>query len=438
MPIRPLPALALCAALCSCSKAPAPAPGAARAEAPVPVLLRAARTEPVQLEVAVNGTLWGDEDVTLSAKVAGRVVEVRQDVGDRVAAGALLARIDGTDYALAVEQKELAVKETLAKVGLKELPPAEFDPAEVPVVKRARLQAENAAARSRRTEQLFAQDPPRVTVQEHDDARTEAEVAESNHEVELLNARALIDEARTRQADLALARQRQADTEVRAPAAAAGAPARTWALAAREISAAEYVREGTPLFRLVDDARLKLRAPVPERHANEFVVGQKVLLSVESSSEVFSGRVARISPQIDPQSRSFLVEIEVPNEHGLLHPGAFARARIQTRLDPRVVFVPQEALLSFAGVNKVFVVEDGKARAIEVEPGEHAGDWVAVRKGLTGSESVVVSGNTKLATGVRVAPGEAAPEPQPTRPQQQQPPQQQPPANGARGAEGPR
>lgn len=403
---RLLIALASCVALSACSKAPAPPAGAGRAEAPVPVLLRAARRQPVQLEVDVNGTLWGDEDVTLSAKVPGRVLEVQQDVGDRLLSGALLARIDGVDYALAVEQKELAVRESLARIGMRELPAAGFDPSEVPVVKRARLQAENAAAKARRTEQLFAQDPPRVTVQEHDDARTDAAVAQSNLEVELLNARAVVDEARTRAADLAIARERLSDCEVRAPAA--GAAPRRWAVAARQVSAAEYVREGTALFRLVDDAKLKLRAMVPERHANEIAVGQKVRVTVEASSEDFAGRVARVSPQVDPQSRSFTVEIEVANERGLLRPGAFARARIQTRLDPSVVFVPQEALLSFAGVNKVFVVEDGKARAIEVEPGERDGDWVAVRKGLAGSESVVVSGNTKLATGVRVAPGEAA------------------------------
>ena len=402
--MRQLPSrlLALCA-LAACSKNPAPAPGeATRVPAPVPVLLRAVKTDPVQLEVLVNGTLWGDEDVALASKVAGRVQSVEKDVGDRVASGELLARIDPLDYALAVEQKELAVKESLARIGLKELPGPGFDPAEVPVVKRARLLAENAESKFKRTEQLFQQQPPRVTIQDHDDAQTEAAVARSNHDVELLAARAIVDEARTRAADLAVARQHLADTEVRAPAASGG-PTRTWSVAARQISAGEYVREASPLFRVVDEARLKLRAPVPERFANEIAVGQKALVTLESSREEFSGAVTRINPQVDPQSRSFEVEILLPNERGLLHPGAFARARIQTRLDPRVVFVPQESLVSFAGVNKVFVVEDGKARAIEVVLGERQGDWIAVTKGLAGSESVVISGNTKLATGTLVA-----------------------------------
>ena len=400
MRIQAFRSLALAAALAACSKAPVPA-ASARAEVAVPVLLRAVKTQAVQVEVGVNGTLWGDEDVNLSAKVSGRVLEVHKDLGDRVAAGELLAQIDPLDSTLAVEQKELAVKESLAKVGLKELPAADFDPAQVPVVQRSKLQAENAQARFQRTQQLFEQQPPRVTAQEHDDARTEAAVAASNHEVELLNARALVDEARTRAADLAIARQHLADTQIRAPAA------HRWAVATRSISAGEYLREGMPLFRLVDDARIKLRAPVPERYANEIAVGQKVIVTIEASREEFAGTVARINPQIDPGSRSFEVEIGIENERGLLHPGAFAHARILTRLDPRVVFVPQESVISFAGVNKVFVVEDGKARAIEVEPGERSGDWVAVRTGLSGSESVVVSGNSKLATGMRVAASDA-------------------------------
>src|SRR5712675_1021336 len=88
-------------ALCACSKPNSPAPGAgARAETAVPVLLRPVKTQPVQVEVGVNGTFWGDEDVSLSAKVSGRVLEVARDLGDRLGSGELLARIDPLDYAL--------------------------------------------------------------------------------------------------------------------------------------------------------------------------------------------------------------------------------------------------------------------------------------------------------------------------------------------------
>jgi multidrug efflux pump subunit AcrA (membrane-fusion protein) len=410
---RAVPAIILMAVTVSsaCSKKPDPA-AATRADPAVPVILVKVKTEPVQKEVEVVGTLWGDEDATIAAKVAGRVVAIYKDVGDRASSGEMLVQIDPTDYALAVKQKELAVKEALAKIALRELPAADYDPINVPTVQRAKLLAENAEIKYKRTKQLFEQQPPRVTVQDYDDAKTNWAVAQSAYDVELLSARSIIEEARTKQADLTIAQQNLSDAGVRVPAATdtrpgdgADAPLRTrsYAIAGRMVSVGEFVREGSPLVRVVDDDRLKLRVPVPERHANEIKVGQKVGVSGESSSETFWGSVTRINPQIDPANRTFEVEVGVPNPKHLLHPGAFVQARIQTYVEPRVVFVPQDAVISFAGVNKVFTVEGDRAREIEIEPGDRQGNWIEARKGLSGDESVVVGGNSKLATGVLVS-----------------------------------
>lgn len=392
---------------CSKSSSAANAP---HADPAVPVLLTPVKVEAVQREVEGVGTLWGDEDAIIAAKVPGRIISIYKDVGDRATSGEVLAHVDSTDYALAVKQKEMSVKEALSKVGLKDVPASDYDPVEVPTVKRANLLAESARVKFERTKQLFEQKPPRVTVQDYDDAKTAWEVARSAYDVELLTARSIIEEVHTKQADLRIAEQALADSSIKAPAVPSdargddgGAPRqRTYAVAARMTSVGEFVKEGTSLFRLVDDDRVKLRVPVPERHANEIAVGQKVRLNVEAAADEFTGEVARINPQIDPTNRTFDVEIIVKNERHLLHPGAFARARIQTRVDPHVVFVPLEAVVSFAGVNKVFVVEDGKARELLVEIGDRQGDWLQVPSGLRGDESVVVSGNSKLATGMAV------------------------------------
>jgi membrane fusion protein (multidrug efflux system) len=71
-------------------------------------------------------------------------------------------------------------------------------------------------------------------------------------------------------------------------------------------------------------------------------------------------------------------------------------------MQPDVVFVPQESVVTFAGVNKVFTIKDGKAAEVGVELGDRDGDEVEVLKGLKGTEAVVVSGTSKLATGVPV------------------------------------
>lgn len=98
----------------------------------------------------VTGTLFGDEEATIAAKVEGRVVEVLKDLGDTVAPDDPLVRVDPTDYELERAEREGAFREALARLGLSELPGGGFDVETLPSVERARLQAENATARYER------------------------------------------------------------------------------------------------------------------------------------------------------------------------------------------------------------------------------------------------------------------------------------------------
>ncbi len=370
--------------------------------APVPVVLRQVRVQGVQRQIEVVGTLYGDEDTTVSAKVPGKIVELTCDMGDRVKSGEKLAQIETTDYELAVTQRQLAVRESLAKVGLTQLPADSFDPASVPTVLRAKVQAENAEAKFNRGKMLFEQSSPRISQQEFDDLRTALEVAQRDYDVAVLTARAVVEEARARQGDLLVAQQRLRDASITAPSSVSNETQRSYTVAARMFSVGEYVKEGDRLYRLVDDSIVKLRAAVPERFADQIKVGQKVTIQVESASRQGVGQIARINSQIDPASRTFEIEVVVPNSDRVFKPGAFVRAFIQTHIDKDVVFVPREAVLSFAGVSKVFLVADGKAREVRVDLGGLEGDWVEIVKGLKAGESVVVEGTNKLATGVPV------------------------------------
>jgi membrane fusion protein (multidrug efflux system) len=166
------------------------------------------------------------------------------------------------------------------------------------------------------------------------------------------------------------------------------------------------VHEITPCYRLVDDTPIKLRAKVPERYVAEIQVGQKVKTNVEAYPGTdFDGAVSRINPQIDPDNRTFSIEVLIPNNDHRLKPGSFARASVQTRTDSKVVFAPRAAVVTFAGVEKVFTVRDGKAVEIDVKPGDaHSPDntYVEMTTGLKGNEELVIKGVNKLANGVPV------------------------------------
>src|SRR5881628_33198 len=147
-----LPLLASCERQSEAKKAPA--------TPPVPVILKPAGIQEVQRFIEVVGTLWGDEDVTISNKVNGKVIGIYKDVGDRAEPGEPLAQLLKNDYELDRNQKESALQETLTKLGLKEIPAKDFDVTTLPTVRRAKLQADNAESRFNRGKQLHDNNPP--------------------------------------------------------------------------------------------------------------------------------------------------------------------------------------------------------------------------------------------------------------------------------------
>lgn len=371
---------------------------------PVPVSLSPVQRRSVVRTVDVVGTLLGEEQATISAKVPGRVTKVLLDMGDRAAAGAALAEIDATDYELALDQTKMSLLQTLAKLGLSEMPTSVFKPDTVPTVQQAAVQTANAEARFRRAEKLFKHDPPLVSEQDYADMKTAWEVAKSTYDVAALNATALVAEARTRQSDIRVQERKIADAVVRAPGEAKDGDARParYGISARLVSAGEYVREGTPMFHVVADDVIRFRANVPERFLPEVVAGQKVTVRVEAYKQPFSGTVRRINPEVDPASRNFEVEIDIANADHKLRSGGFARGSIETRTDTDVAFVPSKAVVSFAGVRKVFTVAGDKAVEQEITAGVRDGDLVEIVGNLKASQ-VVTAGAERLAGGTLVS-----------------------------------
>jgi membrane fusion protein (multidrug efflux system) len=374
---------------------------------PITVALQPTTLSDVQRTVEVVGTLYGDEEAVISAKVPGRVTQIFKDVGDRISASAPLAQIDKRDYELARNEQEMAVRETLSKLGITTLPEKELDLAKVPTVYRAKLQVDSAKAKLERARQVLGAKNGAISEQEVADLQTTYDVAQSSYDVETMNAQSTLSAARSKQSLLEIADQRLADSTVRAPVTSAATsastrPAGRYAVAARLVSVGEYVKEGTPLFKLVADDPIKYRATVPERFMADVKTGQQVSVTVYAYSTPFTGAVSRISPQVDFASRSFQIEVVVPNTEGKLQSGSFATGFIQTAIQKQVTFVPIDAVVSFAGVQKVFTVKEGKAVEHPIETGIRQGEQLEVVKGLNGIAQVVTTGANKLAQGAPV------------------------------------
>jgi len=116
-----------------------------------------------------------------------------------------------------------------------------------------------------------------------------------------------------------------------------------------------------------------------------------VKLTVEGDTTTYSGRVVRLSPIVQEQNRTLMVEAEVPNERATLRPGSFARAEIVTDTGQPVVTVPAASIITFAGVEKVLVVRQGRTAEVRVVTGRRLGDDVEIIDGLKRGDAVVAA-----------------------------------------------
>ncbi len=357
------------------------AAGGAKAQEPRPVRVVVAAVGRLPRTVTVTGTLAADEEVVAGFKVAGRVSEIAVDLGSPVRKGQILARLDPTDFRLRVEQAEAALRQVRAGLGLPRDGSAEsVDPEKTALVREARAVLEEARLNRDRTGQLSEKNL--IARSEVDASQSKLLVAESRYQAALEEIRNRQEVLAERSSGLALARQQLSDAVLSAPI--------DGAVRERRASVGEYLAAGAPVFGLVRVHPLRLRVAVPERDAPSVRVGQAVRVLLEGDPVVHAGRVVRLSPSIQEQNRTLNVEAEVANQDGKLRPGSFARAEIVVEADRTAVMVPASTVVTFAGLEKVFVVKDGKAVEKRIRTGRRSGDRVEILEGVAAGESVVV------------------------------------------------
>jgi len=363
--------------------------------APLPVTVTPVRTQQVQRTVELVGTLEANHQVTVAAEIDGQVTAIAADLGDRVNAGQTLARVNDAEFRYAVEQAEGNLTLVLARLGLKTMPSPQFDVNLTSGVVKAKAEFDEAQVNFKRMKTLF--DEKVISAQEFDAADTRFKTAQAAHQSAVEQTRVLLADAAVKEAQLALARKKLKDTTISAPLAGS--------ISKRFVSAGEYVKVAAPLFTIVQDNPLKLTGMIPERFAPQIQPAQVIEARVDSFSDrTFKGKLMRISPASEVASRSFMIEAMIDNTERRLKPGFFAHVAVLTQVDPNALTVPQQALLTFAGVSKVYVIENEVARERVVQTGARVGsNEVEITAGLKPGELVAISGLTRLTDGAAVA-----------------------------------
>jgi RND family efflux transporter MFP subunit len=305
----------------------------------IPVRVTPVVRRPIAQFLETNGTVESDNDVALVARTSGPIVELKVEEGMRVERGQLLARIDADEIRARLE---------LAKINLGESELA---------LDRAKAQYENEI----------------LSRELYDQAAAKAEASR----------------AQVRETEVQLAY-----TDIQAPFSGM--------IVERFVRAAQYVQNGTQLFRIASFDPLQCPIQVPEKDLARLEVGQPAYLTVEAfEEERFPARVLRVAPVVDSATGTVKVTLEVETR-GKLRPGMFASVFLQTDSHDDALVIPKGALVLESIGDTVYVKVGDTAERREVRLGFDEGDFVEVLAGLQEGEPVVVLGQDSLANGTPI------------------------------------
>lgn len=302
--------------------------------AAIPVEVSHVGTGNIAAYFSGTATLEAEGDASVVAKVGGVVKQILVEEGGYVKTGQVLAKLD---------DEKLAVQLAQAEANLKKLE-SDF----------------------RRNEELFNR--KLVSAEVYQRAKFEYESQKAAYEMAKLDH------------DYA---------SIRAPISGV--------VAQRMIKVGNMVLPNTPTFRITDFDPLLAVLHVPEREMSKLRVGQPASLTVDAVSNAeFTGRIARVSPVVDPNTGTIKVTVEVRDPSRQLKAGMFGRVNIVHDVHTNTLLVPKGAVVAEDAESAVFVVQDSVAYRKLVKTGYVNGANIEVLEGLKAGEKIVTTGQGSL------------------------------------------
>jgi RND family efflux transporter MFP subunit len=333
--------------------------------------------------VRVQGVLLEDEQSVVGSKIAGRVEVIHVDLGSQVRRGEPLVTFDTRELEILVRQAQAHLRQARAAVGLEpDQPEDQLDPLKSPPVLLEKSLLDEARANAERGRQFASRGA--ATAAEMDNLVAMQKAAEARYESALNQVGEKIALIGVRRVELELAEQRLADAQVVAPF--------DGVVVHRHVAPGEYLPAGASVVTLIRSNVLRFTAGVPENKAVRVRPGQGVRIHPADGAPPVEATVSRVSPSLDQSSRALRIEADVPNADRLWRAGLFAEADIVIDPDAECLAVPLAAVTEFAGVEKVWVVRDGKAAEQPVRTGRRDEHRVEILDGLSGGDLIVKRG----------------------------------------------
>ncbi len=290
-------------------------------------------------QITATGTLMANNSIEVSNQVAGRLTHLGFTEGQRVAKGALLAKIDDAD--LQAQLRKSLANETLAKSTL-----------------------------ARQKDNLEANG---IAQQDYDAS---------------VNALADIE------ADIAALRAQIANTEVRAPFPGT--------VGLRNVSEGAYLPAFTNIADLQELDPMKLEFTIPQRYNDRLSVGDSVQFTVESSALVHRGIIYAFEPGVDAATGGVRARALCSNPDRSLVPGAFTNVLVKLKQIQGALMVPSQAVVPVLNGQQLLLSKHGKATPVDVTLGLRNDSTVQVTSGIQVGDTILTSGMMQLRPGTSV------------------------------------
>ena len=289
----------------------------------------------------IVGTVSSKKTVSLSSKIAARILSIGPRSGDRVREGETLAVLDNRELSARLAQAEAELQAAAA-------------------------QRANAAADYERSVRLLK-------------AGVISEQAYEQAESVKLSADARVSAGleRVREAKLQLG-----EATLVSPL--------NGVVVERAAEPGDLATPGKPLLQLEDPAQIRLEAAVPEADVQALSIGETLPIRVDSLQLDLTGKIEEIVPVADPTNRSFLIRLTLPLKPGLKS-GMFGRLRLP-KSQESLLLIPRKAVRQVGQVETVRILEDGKVRVRQIQSGRAYGEEVEVLSGLSEGARLIVGG----------------------------------------------
>lgn len=338
------------------------------AEKQVPVKIYKVKSESISNYVRATGSISGEEDVIIYSKVAERIEKINVKPGQAVAKNQIL-----------IEQKNDILKQSLEIAGA--------------ALKTAVAQAELAAADFERMEKLRSENA--ISQQQYDQAKAGKETAK--HALE--QAKSMYEQAK----------EQYENSFIKAPFSGVAA--------AIYVERNQMINAGQQVAQIVSPSNMKSKINLTGEDIQNVKMGQKVIIKFPTiPGEEFSGKVNKINTAIDQLSKSLEVEIALITKDNRIKSGMFAEFFIEIKNINNILVIPEAALIpqTEIKINRetglqntikkfyLYVLKKRTAKMIEVQTGIANNGQIAITKGISIGDSVIIVGQNIVKEGQTV------------------------------------